>query len=526
MICPRAMEENKSTNSELQTGQPLQHEIWPLLPKLDLKLKLAHKGLILVSTLLTIELLFIGTLAVLLKQMEDEVFKESHARAILARGNTLIRDYYDAGTAMLGYGATKNPMFKDRYEQICNRVPKELRSLQLLYANTPRKNLTAEKLEEATTSGFQFLQKCKDMVEDKNRIIQLFMSMTDLQRQVVQTYKHSVSLLDQLADEQRLIEEQTPQNQEQSRVLVKICLIVGVVINVLVAILLGLSFTRGITGRLEVVIDNTLRLGHRQQLQSPLEGSDEISYLDKTFHEVAKALRESERLRQEFLAMISHDLRSPLGTIEGTLQLITMGQYGQLPDKVISVINRCERNTGRMLQLVNDLLDIEKIEAGKWDLKLQKTPISSIINRSIEMIQFQADDRKITISASKSDKEIVADADRLARVLVNLLSNAIKFSPRSSTITINTVELPGSVEIRVIDQGRGVPADAISKLFDRFQQVDIDDSAIHGGSGLGLAISKAIVEAHGGVIGVESEVGKGSTFWFRLPSEQSQITTT
>lgn len=154
-----------------------------------------------------------------------------------------------------------------------------------------------------------------------------------------------------------------------------------------------------------------------------------------------------------------------------------------------------QRNTTRMLQLVSDLLDIEKIEAGKWDLKLERIPVSDVLERSIEMIQILADDKKIAITASAGEIEIVADADRLTRVLVNLLSNAIKFSPRASSISLSASESPEWVKIKVSDPGRGIPPDATGKLFDRFQQVDIEDSALHGGSGLGLAICKAILLA-------------------------------
>jgi signal transduction histidine kinase len=232
---------------------------------------------------------------------------------------------------------------------------------------------------------------------------------------------------------------------------------------------------------------------------------------------MAQKLKESEQMKQDFLSMISHDLRSPLGTIQGSLSLMSDGVYGEPTEQMKQVVDRLERNTTSMLNMINDLLDIDKFEAGMWQMEKAPASIVEIIERSIGTISTLAERKDIIIETNASDMTLQVDSERLIRVIVNLLSNAIKFSPKASIIKVSTETKSGWLELRVSDQGRGIPADALEKVFDRFEQVSIDDSKLKGGSGLGLAICKAIIEAHDGTIGVESEPGKGATFWFKIP---------
>jgi signal transduction histidine kinase len=150
-------------------------------------------------------------------------------------------------------------------------------------------------------------------------------------------------------------------------------------------------------------------------------------------------------------------------------------------------------------------------------LTVERTQLSAIVEKIIASIQTLADERGVTIIAPSDDIEVVADKDKLERVLMNLLANAIKYSPKGSRITITAGVVPGWTEITVTDEGRGIPKEALEHIFDRFQQVERDDEVVHGGSGLGLAICKAIIEAHKGEITVESELDKGSKFRIRLP---------
>lgn len=229
--------------------------------------------------------------------------------------------------------------------------------------------------------------------------------------------------------------------------------------------------------------------------------------------------KEIERLKQEFVAMISHDLRTPLTSIQIFLNMLTKGTYGAMTESGMKKADMADRNATRLINLVNDLLDIEKMESGQLELNRQPSTLAGPIERSVESVRAFAEKNGVTIETEPiSTTEILADGDRLVQVITNLLGNAVKFSPSGTSVIVSTAETPDAVTVQIKDHGRGVPAHLRQSIFERFKQVEIKDATEKKGTGLGLAICRAIVEQHGGEIGVDSEEGKGSTFWFRLPT--------
>jgi PAS domain S-box-containing protein len=227
--------------------------------------------------------------------------------------------------------------------------------------------------------------------------------------------------------------------------------------------------------------------------------------------------REVERLKKEFVSTVSHELRTPLTSIRGSLGLLAGGVLGELPPQAAEVIAVAERNVLRLVRLTNDILDLERFDSGRLEMKFETVALDSVFARSLEAVRPFADQEGVTFEASPTAAQICADGDRLVQVLVNLLSNAVKFSPRGSVVRLSASQEGGWSRVRVRDQGRGIPLSFREEIFERFRQVEASDARQKGGSGLGLAICKAIIEQHGGSIGVESEEGKGSVFWFRLP---------
>jgi PAS domain S-box-containing protein len=232
--------------------------------------------------------------------------------------------------------------------------------------------------------------------------------------------------------------------------------------------------------------------------------------------------KELERLKQQFMNMITHDLRSPLTSIRCSMAMLSEGICGELPDSAHQKIVTVERSVDWLIDLISDLLDIDKLEAGKMELKLDHLPVTSIIDRAVSAVEDYAQAHQVKLKRAPTDAELYADADRLVQVLVNLITNAVKFSPQGSSVVVSALSLSEAVELKVSDQGRGIPASYKERIFERFEQVKVTDSTQKGGTGLGLAICKAIVDAHGGTIGVESEEGKGTTIWFRIPSNARQ----
>jgi signal transduction histidine kinase len=271
-------------------------------------------------------------------------------------------------------------------------------------------------------------------------------------------------------------------------------------------------------------VENTIRFAKGEQLLPTLSGGDELAHLDDAFHNMTETITMQAREKQEFMAMISHDIRSPLTSVFGSMALLIEPRMGfNLPSEALNIVHRSQNNIDRLMRLINDLLDIEKFESGKMKMVYEITPMAYVIEQSVQALKTLADQKEIKLSATETNAEVFADGDRLVQVLVNLLSNALKYSPDNSTIKIAATEESSWLIVSVIDQGPGIPADYKDKMFQRFQQVDVAERRKYGGTGLGLAVCKEIVAAHNGTIGIDSEEGHGSTFWFRIPKNEETM---
>jgi PAS domain S-box-containing protein len=254
----------------------------------------------------------------------------------------------------------------------------------------------------------------------------------------------------------------------------------------------------------------------RKQLEQMLEEENvELEGARSVAEQTVERLEEVERLKTGFLSRVSHELRTPLTSIRGSLGLLASGAVGALSDEVVEVVAIAEHNAVRLMALINDILDLERLETGKIELRFAQVPVEPILRRAIESLATFGQ-HGVTVEAPEVSGMIWADADRIVQVLVNLLSNAVKFSPPGAVVTIGVEPRESWAEFRVTDRGRGVPVAHRRAIFERFRQAEMSDAREKGGTGLGLAICKSIIEQHGGTIGVESEEGGGSSFWFRV----------
>jgi PAS domain S-box-containing protein len=227
---------------------------------------------------------------------------------------------------------------------------------------------------------------------------------------------------------------------------------------------------------------------------------------------------EVERMKKDFISTVSHELRTPLTSVRGSLGLLASGVMGEMSPEARQMVSVAERNSVRLIALINDILDFDKLESGMMEMDLRPTPLLRILERSIESVSAMALQEEVEIDLHCANVTVIGDEARLTQVTVNLLSNAVKYSHRGGVVTVTATSDGGAVRVRVQDHGFGIPADLQKKLFQRFQRADSSDSRTKPGTGLGLAICKAIVERHGGSIGVESRENEGSTFWFRIPN--------
>jgi len=222
----------------------------------------------------------------------------------------------------------------------------------------------------------------------------------------------------------------------------------------------------------------------------------------------------NEKLKNEFVSTVSHELRTPLTSIRGSLGLVLGGVAGVLPEKALNLLQLASNNTERLLLLINDILDIQKIEAGEMPVALSSHDVDELITTILANNQVYAEQHGVSFKLGIVDSalKINVDAERLNQVMSNLLSNAAKFSPKGAVVEVMVKRQEGGVRISVADQGGGIPLDFQDKLFDKFTQCDSSDIREKGGTGLGMSIIKALTEKMGGEISYDTTEGKGSTF--------------
>ena len=241
------------------------------------------------------------------------------------------------------------------------------------------------------------------------------------------------------------------------------------------------------------------------------------------FHDITR-LKESEKIRQDFVANVSHELRTPLTTIKGYAETLLEGALEE--EVAFQFVQVIKRHTDRLTKIVEDLLMLSKMESKEFQLKMEVISLRDLIDDAIDFVKEPAEKRKISISRNETPSSLKLEADRnyLEQILINLLDNAIKYTPEGGRITISVIEKdPKEIQFSIEDNGIGIPREDIPRIFERFYRVDKGRSQELGGTGLGLSIVKHLVKAHCGKVWVESQLGKGSTFYFTLRKQSVAI---
>ncbi len=595
---------------------------------MQLKLRLVHKMLLLVVSILLVELVFICSLAWITQGAEQEATRAAHFRSISAKTNSVLTDLYEVVNTLITYHVSKNKSDSAHYQELVDNLPDKLQTLKNLAKDDPYQIATIEKIEPNLQGVLRFIKNYKDSI-DRGEVLAAMASVQEWRDNIRGPFHDMVSQLHALAQYQ--LNQIDPAGEQHYRSLFQQWLLIGVGLNVFLSLWTVSVLAGGITRRLDVLVDNTVRLAAGEKLRSPLPGGDEIARLDHFFHSMARNLEEAnhkeraivdhaldvicsvdqhgvftkvnlaslnvwgyandelagsrlinlvmqedadrttesfkkaqatgsdqsfenrirkkdgsichmlwslhwvpseqamfcvahditdrklvEEMKQEFFAMVSHDLRTPLTSVASSLALLSEGKLGELPGEAQTMVQRSEAELSRLIQLIVDLLDFARMEAGKLELQMQPEAVSSILERSLNAVEGVARRKNIELKVPHTDARVIADAERIVQVLVNLLSNAIKFSPKNSSITLGITAKDDWIEVRVTDEGPGIPEEQRLHIFDRFKQLGTASETK--GFGLGLSISKAIIDGHGGTIGVQGNNGKGSSFYFRLPS--------
>ena len=610
-------------------------------------MKLSHQGWLLMCFFIVVELGLVGAEGYLIFQAERDARRAAHVKEIIGKTNHLVQVVYDTGTAVMEYAKSKDEGTAQRYRKNRDETFEIIAWLKEALQDDSENLAVLTRVEANLRVGMETMDKIKQAVDTQPLFVAFRYGMKEKVK-LQPTFDALVRDLLSLVRAQRKIEEESPLAQQSQRELQKSILIAGLILNVVLAFAGAGWFTRQLTSRLNVLVENTRRMKSGEELGEPLPGGDEIAVLDATFHEMAFTLRlkeqllkeseervrsiiekipvglvvfaedglmefvnpalegmfeeaqesligrklvslfhrppsvseeettaqfkdraieriielvclrkggekfpvefsstvfetqegprylgilldvserqEIQRLRQTFVSMVSHELRTPLTALSGFISLLEMGAFGEVSAEAKEQASRAEANVSRLMKLITDLLDLEKMDSGTLNVSKAKCKLQQILDDVEDASRAFAQERGIRLEIEpvgdgkrgEESGDLYADADRLVQVLVNLITNAVKFSPDGGTVKVAHKLDENTLEVRVVDKGRGVPAKFKELIFERFQQVDISDAKQKGGTGLGLAICKTIVEMHGGIIAVDSEEGKGSTFWFRI----------
>jgi len=266
--------------------------------------------------------------------------------------------------------------------------------------------------------------------------------------------------------------------------------------------------------------------GRKDDIVAGLEaGADD--YITKPFHreelrarvQVGVRIMELHRIKNELISMVSHELRSPLTSIIGSLSMVASGEAGELPEDARMMIDIAYRNGERLLRLINNIMDIEKIESGRMEFHLQPLELTSLVEQAMEANNPYAQQLEVEflLKDALPGAEVNADSDRLMQVLTNLLTNAAKFSPPNDVVVISVSRYDEAVRVAITDHGPGIPEGFRDRIFQKFAQAPSPSARRKDGSGLGLSIAKAIINGMGGRMGFETEIDVGTTFYFDLP---------
>lgn len=297
---------------------------------------------------------------------------------------------------------------------------------------------------------------------------------------------------------------------------VNLSLLLAGFVAALIALVLGFLLFRQITAPLNALALASAKIAAGDlNARAEVRGDDEIAQVGRAFNGMADNLARSEAARRNMLADVAHELRNPIGVIQGHLEAMLDGVFPLDAEQVASLHDE----TILLGRLVDDLRALALADAGQLSLTREKTDLSALVTKTVQAFRAQAAENHITLTTDLPANlpPVNLDPERIAQVLGNLLSNAFRYTPTGGSVRVTLSNLGKAARVQVSDTGPGIPADALPHVFERFWRGDKSRSRPQGGAGLGLAIAKQWITAHNGQIGVESQVGKGSTFWFELP---------
>lgn len=468
-----------------------------------------------------------GVLIFAVTSLDDATKRERHAKAVTAETLQLEKQVLDLDTGVRGFVLTGKQSLLAPWRSARAALPERLRAFRLLASTTRGERRRAEELITAINQyvgGYAgaVIELVREFpIAARTRIVseEGARELSDIRKRFA----------DFLSTENALSATQTSAAQSRSDVAIAAA-VAGMVASALLIIGFGLYLARSMARPVREVAEGASRLA-AGDLTTRLEpqGAGEVEDLTYAFNRMAERLeagrreleeqnqrlRESERAKSELVSVVAHELRTPLASVLGFTSVLLQREVTEEQRRqYLSII---EAQGRRLSALVNDFLDVQRLEEGKLSIASELVDVSRVVREQTELFAGQSPKHLLDVSLPPTPLPVRGDSNRIAQVVANLLSNAIKYSPQGGVVRVAGKRTDGVVRVSIEDEGVGIPAELQREIFGKFVRGHATADGIEG-SGLGLAISRSLVEAQGGSIDFESTKGRGSTFWFELPT--------
>ncbi|HEY9775366.1 MAG TPA: ATP-binding protein [Planktothrix sp.] len=479
------------------------------------RLTIANQGLLLITIPLICEIIFVAFLWTALGYIDEQRKEIARSREFVAQVIDLTKDFLDAGICLGAWKTTRSDEFSKQYDAIVAGVPQIYHKLTDLSANDPQREKHVDALKK---NGRQILELISGFRKPTGIAMLVLMDPAVYKQKLRDAYQGFFAETGAIAREEQERQSLNPAVEERERDFLSYVLLGGVAMNVVVTLWMASFFSQRVTRRLTVLTDNCRKFVERKELNKAVGGHDEIADLDSHIHEMVDTVRSAERKRDEYVQMVNHDLRSPLAAIQAVLANTAKGLYGELSDKGKSRIADAKEDAVRLVDLINETMETDRLESGQFKLNKEEVDLSGLVANVVSSLRPLAEQKTIGITVAASELQVNLDRARMHRVLVNLIDNAIKYAPNDSKIEVSVTSSANRALVQISDAGAGVKPGEEERIFEPYDRGTNPGALEKPGKGLGLSVCKVIVEAHGGSIGVKGRDGKGSTFWLTLPS--------
>lgn len=483
-------------------------------------MKLRHQILILLGLPMSCQLLTVGLLSASFTRVDEVARRETSAKRIVSLcqvTNGLLGQLVMEMAAPSFFGTTEN-------KELLRTIPMLLRTrveqIRTLVKDNPQALALANRFGK--NSG-RYVENLLDIVHGYNpQSNKFFFSQFLEDHEYIESMK---VLLDTMVKDLDTLLNMYGQEAEefqpaaiQARTDLRHLIIAAVAFNLIMVAALAVIVNKNTLSRLQILMENMQRFSRGQQGYERLSGTDELAELDKAFKDMSDERNRLDEIRKSLQAMVSHDLRSPLASINLSVELVLSMYVDTLQPNVVKILGRMHSQLLRLSRLARTLLDVEKIEDGHLEVIMKPHSCAELIDASLAAVVSLAEHTQITFKQDfDPELNLICDEDRTIQVIVNFLSNAIKFAPPNSTITVSVKIIESFVHFEIIDEGPGVPDEQAGRLFEKFRQLDQPSEVKKQGSGLGLFICKMLISAQGGQVGYKRADTGGSCFWFDIP---------